>query len=314
MNAPASFIDHRDHLYRPTLAELVLAQEPEEGISDTSIPGVQLFRVNAPSESVCIVYEPALCVIVQGSKTVRLGDREVLYGPLTYMVTAVELPVSGQVVNASEDEPYLAIKIAIDPKEVADLVLEMGEQPEQRQECPCALSVVPVDYGILDAITRLAALLSSPADAKILVPSIKREIIYRALIGKMGSRMRNFVKADSQAHRISRVIESLKERFAEPIRVGELADAVNMSESALYHTFKEVTRMSPVQYQKKLRLHEARRLMLSEGLEANTASYKVGYESPSHFSREYSRMFGSPPRADVSKLRGREQPSAVAVP
>lgn len=165
MNAPASFIDHLAPLHRPTLAELVMAQEPDEGISETSIPGVQLFRQNSPSDSVCIVYEPALGVIAQGSKTVRLGDREVLYGPLTYMVTAIDLPVTGQIVNASEDEPFLAIKMSIDPKEVADLVLEMGEQPEQRQQCPCALSVVPVDYGILDAITRLAALLSSPIDA-----------------------------------------------------------------------------------------------------------------------------------------------------
>lgn len=314
MNAPASTTSHLDPIVCRKLAELVAAHQSDEGISDTVIPGVQLFRKNSPSSCICTVYEPALCVIAQGSKTVKLGDRDVFYGPLTYMITAVELPVTGQVVNASEEEPYLAIKMAIDPKEVADLVLEMGDQQRVNQdECSCALSVAPVDYGILNAMTRLAGLLDSPTDARMLAPLIKREVIYRALVGNMGGRMRKFVKTDSQAHRISRVIEALKERFAEPLRVGQLAESVNMSESALYHTFKEVTRMSPVQYQKKLRLHEARRLMLSEGLEASTASYKVGYESPSHFSREYSRMFGAPPRADVLKLRGVEKVVAAGM-
>lgn len=314
MNTPVSYVDQLNPPMCRKLAELVTAQTSDEGIFGTAIPGVQLFRTHSPSSFACTVYEPALGVVAQGGKAVKLGDREIYYGPLTYMITAVELPVTGRVVNASEDEPYLAVKMAIDRKEVADLVLEMGDELRVKQHaCPCGLSVAPVDYGILGAMTRLVELLDSPADAKMLAPLIKREIIYRALIGEMGARMRNFVRADSQAHRISRVIEALKERFAEPLRVGQLAATVNMSESALYHTFKEVTRMSPVQYQKKLRLHEARRLMLSEGLEASTASYKVGYESPSHFSREYSRMFGAPPRADVLKMRGMGKPAAAIV-
>lgn len=296
------------------IAELLLNKAPAEGIHSTSIPGVEVFRLDSPSNCVCTVYKPALCLIAQGSKTVQLGDKEIFYGPLTYMVTTVDLPVTGQVVGASESEPYLAIKVTIDPKDVAEVVLAMGDELQvTSQHCPCGLSVAPVDYGILDAMTRLATLLDSPADAKILAPLIKREIIYRALVGEMGAWMRSFVKTDSHAHRITKVIEELKTRFAEPLRVGELAEKANMSESALYHTFKEVTRMSPVQYQKKLRLHEARRLMLSEGLEASTASYKVGYESPSHFSREYSRMFGAPPRADVMKLRGTELQIAASV-
>lgn len=287
------------------LAEYLLNVAPEEGVYNTVIPGVEVYRKDSPINFVCAVYEPALCLIAQGNKRVKLGDKEIFYGPLTYMVSTVGLPVSGQVIDVSTEEPYLAIKMAIDPKEVADVVLEVGdEQPAKQEKCPCGLSIAPVDYGILDAISRLAKLLDSPSDARFLAPLIKREIIYRALVGEMGAWMRNFVKTDSQAHRISRVIEELKARFAEPLRVSELAEHANMSESALYHTFKEVTRMSPVQYQKKLRLHEARRLMLSEGLEASTASFKVGYGSPSHFSREYSRMFGAPPREDVMRLRG----------
>ena len=314
MNSQASITDQLDQPMCQQLADMVLAKMPVEGISKTAIPGLELFRKDSPSNCICTVYQPALYVIAQGSKTIKLGDREIFYGPLTYMVSAIDLPVTGQVVGATEKEPFLAVKIAIDPKEVADLVLEMGEDLRVKQDqCPCGLCVAPVDYGILEAMTRLVRLLDSPDDASVLAPLIKRELIYRALVGEMGARMRNFVNTDSQAHRISKVIDELKKRFAEPLRVGQLAEVVNMSESALYHTFKEVTRMSPVQYQKKLRLHEARRLMLSEGLEASTASYKVGYESPSHFSREYSRMFGAPPRTDVSKLRGSERRLAAGM-
>lgn len=263
------------------------------------------------------VYEPSLCVIAQGRKTIELGDREIVYGALSYMVSSVDLPVNGRVIDASPENPFLAVKINIDPAEVAELVLQLGDAapPAEPIDCPysaCGLCVAQVDLGILDAMTRLVRLIDSPADARVLAPLIQREIIYRALIGEMGSRMREFVSADSQSNRISKVIAVLKDRFAEPLRVRELAEDVNMSESTLYHSFKQVTRMSPVQFQKKLRLHEARRLMLSEGLEAATASYRVGYESPSHFSREYSRMFGAPPRADVIKLRGETRLSMPA--
>lgn len=289
------------------LADLVAERTGSEGVHQTLIPGLELYRVDARSGCVSAVYEPSLCIIAQGRKVVELGDRELLYGPLTYMVSSVDLPVKGRVVDASPELPYLAVKIRIDPAEVADLVLQLGDEVAAGPtDCPfsaCGLCVAPVDLGILDAMTRLVQLLDSPLDARMLAPLIQREILYRALVGEMGPRIRDFVSADSQSHRISRVIAVLKHRFAEPLRVRELAEEVNMSESALYHGFKQVTRMSPLQFQKQLRLHEARRLMLSEGLEAATASYRVGYESPSHFSREYSRMFGAPPRADVIKLR-----------
>ncbi len=298
------------------LADLVAARMTQEGVYETDIPGLELFRVDAPTPCMSTVYEPSLCVIAQGRKTIQLGDREIVYGALSYMVSSVDLPVNGRVVDASPDNPFLAVKISINPAEVAELVLQLGDAgPTEPVDCPysaCGLCIAQVDHGILDAMTRLVRLLDSPTDARFLAPLIQREIIYRALAGEMGSRIREFVSTDSQSHRISRVISVLKDRFAEPLRVRELADDVNMSESTLYHSFKQVTRMSPVQFQKKLRLHEARRLMLSEGLEAATASYRVGYESPSHFSREYSRMFGAPPRADVIKLRGETRMSVPA--
>lgn len=291
------------------LADMVSAKMTEEGVYETLIPGLDLFRVDSPTPCMSTVYEPSLCVIAQGSKSIQLGDREIVYGALSYLVSSVDLPVNGRVIDASPDHPFLAVKINIDPTEVAELVLQLGDSvpAPEALDCPysaCGLCVAQVDLGILDAMTRLVRLIDSPADARVLAPLIQREILYRALVGEMGARMREFVSNDSQSNRISRVIAVLRDRFAEPLRVRELAEDVNMSESTLYHSFKQVTRMSPVQFQKKLRLHEARRLMLSEGLEAATASYRVGYESPSHFSREYSRMFGAPPRADVVKLRG----------
>lgn len=294
------------------LQRTVLHHTEEEGMVPSAVDGLFLGRASAPTQCVSTVYDPCLCVIVQGSKTVWLGDREIVYGPLSYLVSSVHLPVIGQVTNASPEEPYLSIRIDVDPQEVTDLVLRLGDPPPE-VTCPevsCGICVASTDFPLLDAVTRLVELLNAPNDAPILAPMVKREILYRALMGEMGPRMRKFAAADSQAHRVSRVIAVLKDRFTEPLRIRDLAEQANMSESSLFHSFKQVTRMSPLQFQKKLRLHEARRLMLSEGLEAATASYRVGYESPSHFSREYSRMFGAPPRADVSKLRGEQSLAA----
>ena len=297
-----------------TLARRVRQWAPEQGLQDTALEGVALVRTDGPTHCMHTVYEPSLAFIVQGRKTVQLGDREITYGPLSYLVSAVHLPVLGQVVEASPEHPYLGVKLTIDTREVTDLVLELGGKAPEVDAYPevsCGLNVARMDQGMLDAVNRLLGLLQAPpADARILAPLAHREIIYRALMGEMGARMRTFARVGSQANRISRAIALLKDRFFEPLRISDLAAQVNMSESSLYHSFKEVTRMSPLQFQKKLRLHEARRLMLSEGLEAASASYRVGYESPSHFSREYSRMFGAPPRADVNKLRGEQRITA----
>jgi len=301
------------------LARVASRWTSQQGIQSSAIDGVELIRCDQPSSCGSSVYEPSLCFVIQGTKNILLGDREITYDPLTYLASSVHLPVLGRILDASPERPYLAVKLTVDPQEVADLVLELGDKAPSSDRhhaaCPaveCGLCITYMDELMQGALYRLLSLLDSPGDIPILAPLARREILYRALVGEMGSRMRKFAAIDSQSHRISTVISALKDHFAEPLRIAELAEAANMSESTLYHSFKQVTRMSPLQFQKKLRLHEARRLMLAEGLEAATASYRVGYESPSHFSREYSRLFGAPPRADVTFLRGeRRAPEPV---
>lgn len=316
MSTKPDFSDNQPISLQRGLARFVRERAPEPGIHDSAIDGVKLIRADSPSSCMFTVYEPSLGFVVQGSKSIRLGDRDIVYGPLSYGVSAVHLPVLGWVVDATPERPYLAVKLTVDPQDVADVVLELGDRLEGQdhaQACPeagCGLCMAPMEESMQQALMRLLSLLDTPEDIPVLASMARREIIYRALVGEIGPRMRKFAVADSQAHRISRAITILKDRYAEPLRIRELADEINMSESSLFHTFKQVTRMSPLQFQKKLRLHEARRLMLAEGLEAATASFRVGYESPSHFSREYSRLFGAPPRADVSRLRG--EPAGVS--
>ncbi len=300
------------------LAMVVGRWTSQQGLQGSAIEGVELIRCDQPSSCGSSVYEPSLCFVIQGTKTIQLGDREITYAPLTYLASSVHLPVLGRIIDATPERPYLAVKVTVEPQEVADLVLELGDKAPQMDlhdpcsEVECGLCLSSMDEFMQASLYRLLSLLDYPDDIGILAPLARREIIYRALIGEMGPRMRKFTAADSQAHRISTVISALKDHYAEPLRIRELAEAANMSESTLYHSFKQVTRMSPLQFQKKLRLHEARRLMLAEGLEAATASYRVGYESPSHFSREYSRLFGAPPKADVTFLRGeRRTPEPV---
>ncbi len=294
----------------PELVELTTRFTGGAGQHDTDIPGLTLYRADEAVTCHWGVCEPSLCFFIQGRKRISFGDHHIDFTPLTYMVNNIHLPVQADTLDVSPEQPYLAAKLVIDPKEVADLLVEFGDRlpaPEKDSECPvgsCGMCRASMDEGTQHALQRLLELLEQPEDIPVLSPMARREILYRAMMGELGPRIRKFATSDTRANRISQVITMLQKRFTEPLRVGELAQQANMSQSALFHTFKRVTRMSPLQYQKKLRLHEARRLMLAEGLEAAAASYRVGYESPSQFSREYSRLFGAPPRADVSKIRG----------
>jgi AraC-like DNA-binding protein len=276
---------------------------PQEGVHPSAIPGFTLIRANSPSVPMPSVYEPSLCIVVQGRKRAVLADEVYMYDALNYLTVSVTLPAIGQVLEASQDRPYLCLRLELDARLIGELLLQIGRSgvPPSTDR---GLFVARTSPQLLDAVVRLTRLLEQPRDASILAPLVMREIHYRVLTGELGYRLRELCVVDSQVHRIARAIDLLRKRFTESLRIEDLAAAAHMSESSLHHRFKAVTAMSPMQFQKQLRLHEARRLMLTEGLEAAAAAHRVGYESPSQFSREYRRLFGAPPRREIETVRG----------
>jgi AraC-like DNA-binding protein len=285
------------------LIELVKAFAPHDGLHNTAIGPLQLIRVSAPAQRLPAVYEPGLCVVVQGRKHARLGSELLVYDALNYLVISVTMLPQAHVVEASADKPYLCVRLNVDPRELGSLLLEAAPDAGAPDAGSRGLRVSRVSAPLLDAVLRLVRLLRTPRDAPVLAPLAVREIYYRVLTGELGPRLRALALADSHAQRIARAIDLLKRRYAEAVRIEEVAEAAHMSASSLHHHFKQVTSMSPLQYQKHLRLHQARRLMLTDGLDAAAAGHRVGYESPSQFSREYRRLFGAPPRAEVQLLR-----------
>ncbi len=290
------------------LASAIERQTAADGAYDTAAPALRLSRFSAPSDLVAVVYEPCLCVVAQGAKEVLLADETYRLDPARSLLVSVDLPVAAQVVEASPGRPYLAVRLSLDPTVVGELLAESTPAPLLGPPSR-GLAVTPVEPPLLDAVTRLVALLDSPQDVAPLAPLVLREITYRLLAGPQGARLRQIVSAGALAQRIARAIRWLKDHFADPLRIESLAKQVRMSLSAFHLHFKGVTAMSPLQYQKRLRLQEARRLMLGEGLDAAEAAFRVGYESPSQFSREYRRTFGAPPRQDVAALKVEAQPT-----
>ena len=290
---------------RNELVELIARYSSEDGIHNTAVPGVWCIRSSSPSMKMPVVYNPSLCVIVQGKKEVMLEDEIYRYAPSEYLVVSVDLPVTGQVTEATRESPYLSIQIDIDPNHLSELITQMNGEPAPEVGTTArGLFVDVLDGTLTDAVLRLVRLLETPADIPLVAPMVRREICYRLLSGAQGKRIAQIAVKGSHAQRIAKVIQTLKEDVARNMRVEDMAELAYMSPSSFHFHFKEMTAMSPLQYQKHLRLLEARRIMLSEGLSAENAAHRVGYKSPSHFSREYTRMFGAPPARDVEALRG----------
>ena len=233
-----------------------------------------------------------------------LGEETLFYGEDRYLIAAMDLPVQEAVMQASAERPYLGVGMRLDWREIASLMLESPAPTTANGPLDNrAMTTGALTLPLLEAFDRLVALLDQPEHITALAPLVKREIHYRLLTGEAGARLRQIATVDSQSHQVTRAIASLNARFDEPLRVETLAREAGMSLSTFHHHFKMMTAMSPLQYQKQLRLTEARRLMLSDGIEASTAAYRVGYESPSQFSREYRRMFGAPPSKDIADMR-----------
>lgn len=285
------------------LAERVARLAPVDGMHPSAFGPLSLIRASAPTTRMATVYQPSLCMVVQGRKRAQLHDEVFHYDALNYLVVSVTLPLVGQVLDASPERPYLCLRLNLNLEEIARLLLELGDRGAAPVAADRGLFVARMGEPLLDAVLRLVKLLDTPDDVPVLAPVIQREIYYRVLRGELGHRLVDLAAGDGGNHRIVRAIEWLKQRYAEPLRIEALAEAVHMSPSALHHRFKAVTAMSPLQYQKQLRLHEARRLMFADGVECAAAGHRVGYQSPSQFSREYRRLFGAPPRVEIARLR-----------
>ena len=285
------------------LAERIERALPHDGHAEPQ-RGVHLRRHSKPGERARVVCEPSFCVIAQGSKDILLGAERFRYDPAHYLITTMPLPLSGEVVEASPQRPYLSFRLVLDPSVVTSVIVESGlVQPRADGVGVKAVDVSLLDGDLLDATLRLVRLIESPNEYRALAPLVTREILYRLLTSAQGARMRHLATFGGEAHRMTRAVQKLRDDFDKPLRIENVARELGMSVSGFHAHFKAVTAMSPLQFQKQLRLQEARRLMLSEDLDAAEAGYRVGYDDASHFSREYKRHFGEPPVRDVERLR-----------
>jgi AraC-like DNA-binding protein len=292
------------------LAPLVDRFSNGDGIHPTAIPGLQCLRMSATNSVTPSVYSPSVCIVVQGSKTVLLEGETYRYAPSQYLAVSVDLPLLGQVRDASIEKPYLCLQINLDARLMSELISQAGGDSWSQHETARGLFVGKLDEDMMDAICRLAQLLDSPQDIRALAPIRLREFHYRMLSGAHGATIAQIAIAGSNTQKISQVIRLMKSDLTRAMSVEALASKVHMSPSSFHQHFKAVTAMSPLQYLKRLRLTEARQIMLSEAMDAASTAYRVGYESPSQFNREYARLFGAPPMRDIAGLRGAVGPQS----
>ncbi|MDQ3801175.1 MAG: AraC family transcriptional regulator [Acidobacteriota bacterium] len=274
----------------------------EDGLLE-AYPGVFLARSSTPTEPVHSVFKPAFCVVPQGSKEMLLGEEVFRYDPGHYLISTVDLPTISHVVEASKEKPYLSFRLDLDPTVVASVLMESRIKIKKGDMSIKAMNVSPIDAELLDAVAKLVRLLDNLEEMKFLAPQIIREIIYRLLKGEQGARLSHLLVSEGDTRRISKAVKQLREHIDEPLKIENMARELGMSVSGFHHHFKSVTAMSPLQFQKQIRLQEARRLMLGEDLDVAVASSRVGYEDPSYFSRDYKKLFGSPPQRDIQRLR-----------
>ena len=292
----------RLQLDREELVELIQQAVTKDGEVEV-FEGVYLARLSALRDKVYSVLEPSLCVIAQGSKEVFMGDKRFQYDPFNYLLTTMELPRISQVIDASKGKPYLSFRLVLDPKLVGSVMIDAGYNAQKKNVNAEATRVSPVNVELLDALVRLLKLIGHPEEAKIRLPLIKREIVYLLLAGEQGEQLCHLTIADGSTSTMARAVEQLRKNFDQSFHMEDLAQELGMSVSSFYEHFKSVTALTPLQFQKRVRLQEARRLMLGEGLDATSAAYQVGYNDAAYFNREYKSLFGIPPMRDVQRLR-----------
>jgi len=292
---------HRAQANREELVERIARAIREDGGVEP-LKDLHLYRTSSPTE-LHSVSNPAFCVIAQGSKEVFLANERYQYDPAHYLLYTAELPVVTQVTEASPERPYLSLRLDLDPTLVGSVMVEAGQSSPRSHADVRAINISSLDAGLLDAVVRLVRLIDTPTEARGLASLVTREIVYRLLLGKQSDRLRHIAVLGGYTSPIARAIERLRKEFDRSLRIDDIAREIGMSVSGFHHHFKAVTAMSPLQFQKQMRLQEARRLMLGEHLDAASAGYRVGYDDASHFNREYKRLFGLPPLRDVERLR-----------
>ncbi len=291
---------------QPSIADLIARLAPQDGDHPTAIAGLSLHRRSGPTRAVRLEYKPSLAFVAQGCKSVMLGNEHFSYGSNEYLLTSIGLPVLTRVTEASEEQPFLCFLLNLDMLQINDLINEMRMPLLALKPSACGIALGQVSAPLHDASVRLLRLLDQPQATQAiatLAPLIRKEIAYHLLAGPHGDRLRHMAVLDGRTHQIGRAMEWIKENFALQLRIDELAGRVNMSMSSLHHHFKAVTAMTPVQYQKLLRLEGARRLMLIDMFDAGAAGHQVGYRSASQFSREYARQYGLAPMRDIAQAR-----------
>ena len=296
-------MNNRMEVTREILRESIARWTNKSDQFPSAVPALSLFRQDEPTEPMSAVYEPSICMVVQGAKRVLLGDETYEYNDHQYLITSVDLPTFFQVIEASKERPLLGLKLTFDIQEVSGLLIDSNFPHHRAQQSGHGMATSEITLPLLTAFQRLIDLLDEEHDIPVLAPIIRKEIIYLLLVGEQGARLRQIAAAGSQSQQVARAIVWLKNNFTQQLRIDNLASQASMSTSSFHNHFRSMTALSPLQYQKHLRLHEARRLMLAESMDAANAAFQVGYESPSQFSREYNRMFGAPPLRDITKLR-----------
>lgn len=288
---------------RQIFADAIARHAPHDGTFESALPGVKLIRASAPTMPMPVIYEPTVCFVAQGRKRAMLGTTAYNYDPANHLIASVGLPVMGRVTQASEALPYLSVQLDLDAPLLSELAIRHPPAPGAPIAFPTGLTLNETSLQLIEAVTRLVCLLDTPADIAGLAPLTIREILYRLLTGPGGGVIRHMAQADSRLNQIARAILWIRAHFTESCRIEDAADLAGMSRSTFHLHFKAITGMSPLEYRTQLRMQEARRLMVANAMDAASAGFEVGYDSPSHFSRDYSRIFGAPPAKDAIRLR-----------